>query len=151
MVVSFVLCLSHREYTRCWYSIVAPRMDYGLEGYWIRCPNSSRKAGYALFESFEKFEFWWFYCLVVVSSCNTTEGAIGVTYYARTSCVVRNNWTLFWFVIFFVRRRFSSALFFFRRLIEPKGSQCAACVRTLTAGEWGEKKHKADRIVACKK
>ena len=25
------------------------------------------------------------------SARNTTEGAIGVTYYARTSCVVRNN------------------------------------------------------------
>ena len=44
------------------------------------------------------------------------------------------------FILFFVMRRFSSALFF-SPPNRAKGSQCAACVRTLTAGEWGEKKN----------
>ena len=74
---------------RCWYSIVAPRMDYGLKGIELDAQPSRKQVMLSSnlsrnLNSGDSIVLLW-------SARNTTEGAIGVTYYALTSCVVRNN------------------------------------------------------------
>ena len=69
--------------------LLHPEWIMAWKGIELDAQTPGRKAGYALFESFEKFEF----CdsIVLLWSARNTTGCPLVSPIMLTSCVVRNN------------------------------------------------------------
>ena len=70
--------------------LLHPRMDYGLKGIELDAQTPAGKQ-VMLSSNLSRNLNSGDSIVLLWSARNTTEGAIGVTYYARTSCVVRNN------------------------------------------------------------
>ena len=91
MVVSFVLCLSHREITPdAGTPLLHPEWIMAWKGIELDAQTPAGKQ-VMLSSNLSRNLNSGDSIVLLWSARNTTEGAIGVTYYARTSCVVRNN------------------------------------------------------------